>query len=120
MKLRLDEYYWCASEYWDYIDEYMPKELADKMREIEKSDNSAYDATNKFLEKTYSHLEVVEKELVDVIDGCPEYRVIIKLNNKYYSFFYFEDDVNSFDESFDMEQDLIEVTPTKVTVTKYI
>ena len=119
MKLRLDEYYWCASEYWDYIDEYMPKELADKMREIEKSDNSAYDATNKFLEETYSHLEVVEKELVDVIDGCPEYRVIIKLNNKYYSFFYFEDDINPFDESFDMEQELIEVTPKQIMTTIY-
>lgn len=98
----------------------MPKELADKMREIEKSDNSAYDATNKFLEEIYSHLEVVEKELVDVIDGCPEYRVIIKLNNKYYSFLYVEVDTMPFNESFDMEQDLIEVTPTKVTVTKYI
>ena len=88
MKLRLDEYYWCASEYWDYIDEYMPEELATKMRKIEKSDNAAYDATNKFLEETYSHLEIIEKELIDVIDSCPEYRVIIKLNNKYYSFFF--------------------------------
>ena len=41
MKLRLDEYYWCAAEYWDYIEDYMPKELANKMLEIEKADNNA-------------------------------------------------------------------------------
>lgn len=119
MKLRLDEYYWCAAPYWDYIEDYMPKELADKMHEIEETDNEAYDATNKFLEETYSYLEVVDKELVDVNRGCPEYRVIIKLNNKYYSFSYVENYCAPFAESFDMDQELIEVKPKKILTTIY-
>ena len=119
MKLRLDEYYWCASEYWDYIEDYMPNELRDKMLEIEKTDNEAYDSTIKFLEETYSHIEPIKKELIDVVDGYPEYRVIIKLNGKYYSFLYVEVDTLPFNESFDMEQELVEVLPRQVTMTIY-
>lgn len=119
MKLRLDEYYWCAADYWDYIDEYMPKELADKMHQIEKTDNESYDSTIKFLEETYSHLKVIDKELVNVNQGYPEYRIIINLNDKYYSFYYVENDRAPFSESFNMEQELVEVHPKNKTITVY-
>lgn len=57
----------------DYIDDYMPKELVNKMHKIEEPDNEAYAATNKFLEETYSHLEVIAKKLLDAYYCGPEY-----------------------------------------------
>lgn len=121
MKLRLDEYYKCLkNDNWDNIEDYMPKFLINKLHKINKIDDKEGSRAITFLENTYSYLKVVEKDLIDVIAGCPQYRVIISLNNKYYSFIYIDDWSVPFGTSFNAEQELVEVIPTKITITKYI
>ena len=121
MKLRLDEYYKCLkNDNWDNIEDYMPKFLINKLHKINKIDDKEGSRAITFLENTYSYLKVVEKDLIDVIAGYPQYRVIISLNNKYYSFIYIDDWSVPFGTSFNAEQELVEVIPTKITITKYI
>lgn len=50
--------------------------------------------------------------------GYIEYKAIIKIKEKYYSFIY-RDNIYGMDD-YDADQELIEVKPTNVVITKYI
>ena len=123
MKLRLDEYYYILNR--DYgleeIEDYMPKDIADKYLEFCKSHNS--DKVDDYLEKLYSYIQVINLEYtildIDSEKGYTEYKAIIKVNNKYYSFDYYQSPYWSFEDEVDADKDLIEVFPKEVTITTY-
>lgn len=122
MKLRLDEYYYILNK--DYgleeIEEYMPNDIADKYIKFCESHNS--DEIDDYLENLYSYIEVINLEYtildIDSEKGYTEYRAIIKVNNKYYSFDYYQSPYWSFKDT--VYEDLTEVTPRKVTITEYV
>ena len=123
MKLRLDEYYYILNR--DYgleeIEDYMPKDIADKYLEFCESHNS--DEVDDYLEKLYSYIQVVNLEYtildIDSEKGYAEDKAIIKVNNKYYSFDYYQSPYWSFEDEVDADKDLIEVFPKEVTITTY-
>lgn len=123
MKLRLDEYYYIfdANYGLEEIEEYMPDNIADKYLEFCKSHNS--DEVYDYLERLYSHIQVIDLEYtvfdIDLEKGYIEYKAIIKVNNKYYSFNYYQSPYWSFEDKIDANIDLIEVFPKEVTITKY-
>lgn len=118
MKLRLDEYYYILNA--DYgleeIEDYMPEDIANKYLEFCKSHNS--DEIDKYLERLYSHIQVINLEYT--IKGYAEYRAIIKVNNKYYSFDYYQSPYWSFTDEVDADMDLLEVFPKEVTTVIYV
>ena len=124
MKLRLDEYYYILNA--DYgleeIEDYMPEDIADKYLEFCKSHNS--DEVDDYLKRLYSHIQVINLEYtilyIDSEKGYAEYRAIIKVNNKYYSFDYYQSPYWSFKDEVDADMDLTEVFPKEVTITEYV
>ena len=124
MKLRLDEYYYILNR--DYgleeIEDYMPKDIADKYLEFCKSHN--LDEIDDYLEKLYSYIQVINLEYtildIDSEKGYAEYKAIIKVNNKYYSFDYYQSPYWSFKDEVDADIDLTEVFPKEVTITEYV
>ena len=124
MKLKLDEYYYILNK--DYgleeIEEYMPNDIADKYIKFCESHNS--DEIDDYLENLYSYIEVINLEYtildIDSEKGYTEYRAIIKVNNKYYSFDYYQSPYWSFKDTVYEDIDLTEVTPRKVTITEYV
>ena len=67
MKLRLDEYYYILNENYglEEIEDYMPKDIADKYLEFCKSHNS--DEIDDYLERLYSYilfLILIQKKVV--------------------------------------------------------
>ena len=123
MKLRLDEYYYILNR--DYgleeIEDYMPKDIADKYLEFCESHNS--DEVDDYLKRLYSHIQVINLEYtildIDSEKGYAEYKAIIKVNNKYYSFDYYQSPYWSFEDEVEADKDLIEVFPKEVTITRY-
>ena len=61
------------------------------------------------------HYEIID---IDLEKGYIEYKAIIKIKEKYYSFIYRDSLYNMCD--YDTNQELREVKPTNVVVTKYI
>ena len=124
MKLRLDEYYYILNA--DYgleeIEEYMPDDIANKYLECCKSHNS--DEVDDYLKRLYSYIQVVNLEYtildIDSEKGCTEYKAIIKVNNKYYSFDYYQSTYWSFKDEVDEDVDLTEVFPKEVTTVIYV
>ena len=124
MKLRLDEYYYILNR--DYgleeIEDYMPKDIADKYLEFCESHNS--DEVGDYLKRLYSYIQIVNLEYtildIDSEKGYAEYKAIIKINNKYYSFDYYQSPYWSFKDTVDEDIDLIEVFPKEVTITEYV
>lgn len=124
MKLRLDEYYYILNR--DYgleeIEDYMPKDIADKYLEFCESHNS-YEVDD-YLEKLYSYIQVINLEYtildIDSEKGYAEYKAIIKVNNKYYSFDYYQSPYWSFKDTVYEDIDLTEVFPKEVTITEYV
>ena len=124
MKLRLDEYYYILNR--DYgleeIEDYMPKDIADKYLEFCESHNS--DEVDDYLEKLYSYIQVVNLEYtildIDSEKGYVEYKAIIKVNNKYYSFDWYYTWYWTFKDQVDADKDLTEVTPKEVTTVIYV
>lgn len=124
MKLRLDEYYYILNK--DYgleeIEEYMPNDIADKYIKFCESHNS--DEIDDYLENLYSYIQVINLEYtilyIDSEKGYAEYKAIIKVNNKYYSFDYYQSPYWSFKDTVYEDIDLTEVTPRKVTITEYV
>lgn len=125
MKLRADEYNWILSE-GDAIPENTPKEIADKIKQYQKA---YYDGNiitiDKYwqsIKELYSYITIIntqyEIEYIDLEKGYIEYKAIIKINGKYYSFIYRESPYGS--DGYDVDQELREVKPTNVVVTKYI
>ena len=123
MKLRLDEYYYILNENYglEEIEDYMPKDIADKYLEFCESNNS--DEVDDYLEKLYSYIQVINLEYtildIDSEKGYAEYKAIIKVNNKYYSFDYYQSPYWSFEDEVDADTDLTEVFPKEVTTVIY-
>ena len=121
MKLRLDEYYSIISYDWEDIQDYMSEDMAEELLKFEKSHNQ--DEVFDYLENLYSYIQVIDLEYtvldIDLEKGYNEYKAIIKVNNKYYSFNYYQTPYWSFEDKIDANVDLIEVFPKEVTITKY-
>ena len=124
MKLRLDEYYYILNENYglEEIEEYMPDDIADKYLEFCKSHNS--DEVDNYLERLYSYIQVINLEYTilnfDLEKGYAECKAIIKVNNKYYSFDYYQSPYWDFKDIVDENTNLIEVFPKEVTTVIYV
>lgn len=124
MKLRLDEYYYILNA--DYaleeIEDYMPKDIADKYLEFCKSHN--LDEIDNYLKRLYSYIEVINLEYtildIDSEKGYIKYKAIIKVNNKYYSFNYYQSPYWNFEDTVGEDTDLTEVFPKEVTTVIYV
>ena len=125
MKLRPDEYNWILSE-GDAIPENAPKEIKDKIEQYQKayynSDIITIDKYWQSIKELYSYITIINihYEIIDIDleKGYIEYKDIIKIKEKYYSFIYRNSLYNMCD--YDTNQELREVKPTNVVVTKYI
>ena len=122
MKLRLDEYYSIISYDWEDIQDYMPEDMAEELLKFEESPNQ--DEVFDYLENLYSYIQVIDLEYtvldIDLEKGYTEYKAIIKVNNKYYSFNYYQTPYWSFEDKIDANVDLIEVFPKEVTTVIYV
>lgn len=125
MKLRPDEYNWILSE-GDTIPENAPKDIANKIKQYQKayynSDIITIDKYWQSIKELYSYITIINihYEIIDIDleKGYIEYKAIIKIKEKYYSFIY-RDSLYNMDD-YDANQELREVKPTNVVVTKYI
>lgn len=125
MKLRPDEYNWILSE-GDTIPENAPKEIADKIKQYQKAyyngDIITIDKYWQSIKELYSYITIINihYEIIDIDleKGYIEYKAIIKIKEKYYSFIYRDSLYGMCD--YDANQELREVKPTNVVVTKYI
>lgn len=125
MKLRPDEYNWILSQ-GDTIPENAPKEITDKIKQYRKAyyngDIITIDKYWQSIKEFYSYVTIINihYEIIDIDleKGYIEYKAIIKIKEKYYSFIYRDNLYDMCD--YDANQELIEVKPTNVVVTKYI
>lgn len=124
MKLRLDEYYYILNANYglEEIEECMPDDIAGKYLEFCESHNS--NEVDDYLERLYSYIQVVNLEYtildIDSEKGYAEYKAIIKVNNKYYSFDYYQSPYWSFEDKVNADADLTEVFPKKITTVIYV
>ena len=122
MKLRLDEYYAIINEYWDDIESYMPEDMAEELSKFEKSHTQ--DETFDYLENLYSHIQVIDTKYntldIDLEKAYTKYTAIININNKYYSFDWYDTWHWAFEDKVDADKDLTEVTPKEVTTVIYV
>ena len=122
MKLRLDEYYYIVS--WDCsdIEGYMPEDMAKKFNEFCKSHN--LEEIDNYVENLYSYIEIINSQYninsIDLDKAYIEYTAIIKINDKYYSFDWYDTEYLSFDEQVNINKDLIELTTKEVTTVIYV
>lgn len=122
MKLRLDEYYYII-DYWDWkeLEKYMPKEIANKFSEFKKThiDNEIQE----YIDKLYSYIEIIDTKYhindINLDASYVEYSTIIKVNDKYYSFYYDICPYCEFKDRIYVYQELREVKPKKKTITVY-
>ena len=121
MKLRLDEYYSIISGTWEGIESYMPKDMVKELLKFELSHN--YYEISDYLENLYSYIEVIDSKYnindIDLEKSYINYTAIIKINDKYYSFDWYDTEYWDFDEQVNADKDLIEVTPKKATTVIY-
>ena len=77
-----------------------------------------------YLKLLYSYIQVINLEYtildIDSEKGYAEYMTIIKVNNKYYSFDYYQSPYWSFKDKVDTDIDLIEVFPKEITTVIYV
>ena len=122
MKLRLDEYYSIINEYWDDIESYMPEDMAEELSKFEESHTQ--DETFDYLENLYSHIQVIDTKYntldIDLEKAYTKYTAIININNKYYSFDWYDTEYWDFDEQVNADADLTEVFPKEVTTVIYV
>lgn len=122
MKLRLDEYYSIINEYWDDIESYMPEDMAEELSKFEKSHTQ--DETFDYLENLYSHIQVIDTKYntldIDLEKAYTKYTAIININNKYYSFDWYDTWHWAFEDKVDADKDLTEVTPKEITTVIYV
>ena len=123
MKLRLDEYYyilnidsWCEG-----IEEYMPENMAEEFIKFLESHSS--DKIYDYLENLYSYIEIVDTQYtiadMDLDKSYIAYEAIIKVNDKYYSFDWYNTRYWNFEDRVDADEELIEVIPKEITTTIY-
>ena len=122
MKLRLDEYYYILGDYeWEELEKYMPKEIADKFNEFKNTHTD--DELLKYINKLYSYIEVIDTEYhiseIDLDASYVEYLAIIKINDKYYSFYYDVCPYRWFEDRMYINQELQEVKPKKEIIIVY-
>ena len=121
MKLRLDEYYSIISGTWEGIESYMPKDMVKELLKFELSHN--YYEISDYLENLYSYIEVIDSKYnindIDLEKSYINYTAIIKINDKYYSFDWYDTEYWDFDEQVNADKDLIEVAPKEVTTVIY-
>lgn len=128
MKLRLDEYYyiidycdWNSDWNWKELEKYMSKEIADKFSEFKKTHTD--DEFPKYINKLYSYIEIIDIEyhisVIDLDASYITYSAIIKINDKYYSFYYDVCPYRWFEDRIYINQELQEVKPKKKTITVY-
>lgn len=121
MKLRLDEYYSIISGTWEGIENYMPKDMAKEFEKFCESHN--YYEISDYLENLYSYIEVIDSQYnindIDLEKSYINYTAIIKINDKYYSFDWYDTEYWDFDEQVNADADLTEVFPKEVTVIRY-
>ena len=124
MKLRLDEYYYIIDYYdWDWqdLEKYMPKEIADKFNKFKKTHTD--DEFSEYIDKLYSYIEIIDTEyhisVIDLDASYITYSAIIKINDKYYSFYYDVCPYRWFEDRIYINQELQEVKPKKKTITVY-
>ena len=121
MKLRLDEYYSIISGTWEGIESYMPKDMVKELLKFELSHN--YYEISDYLENLYSYIEVIDSKYnindIDLEKSYINYTAIIKINDKYYSFDWYDTEYWDLDEQVNANADLTEVFPKEVTVIRY-
>ena len=121
MKLRLDEYYAIISGTWEGIESYMPKDMVKELLKFELSHN--YYEISDYLENLYSYIEVIDSKYnindIDLEKSYINYTAIIKINDKYYSFDWYDTEYWDLDEQVNADADLTEVFPKEVTVIRY-
>ena len=121
MKLRLDEYYSIISGTWEGIESYMPKDMVKELLKFELSHN--YYEISDYLENLYSYIEVINNKYninsIDLEKSYINYTAIIKINDKYYSFDWYDTEYWDLDEQVNADADLTEVFPKEVTVIRY-
>lgn len=121
MKLRLDEYYSIISGMWEGIEDYMPKDMAKEFEKFCESHN--YYEISDYLENLYSYIEVIDSQYninrIDLEKSYINYTAIIKINDKYYSFDWYDTEYWDLDEQVNADADLTEVFPKEVTITRY-
>ena len=122
MKLRLDEYYSIISGTWEGIESYMPKDMVKELLKFELSHN--YYEISDYLENLYSYIEVIDSKYnindIDLEKSYINYTAIIKINDKYYSFDWYDTEYWDFDEQVNADADLTEVFPKEVTTVIYV
>lgn len=126
MKLRLDEYYYILKDDIDYIEEYMPEHVLETVNNYKK-EHSNYLQEDDFwnlLDSFYSYINVLNRYYdilyIDLERSLVKYQAIISINNKYYSFEYYDSLDLNFEDCVDANEDLVEVEPIEVKITKYI
>lgn len=122
MKLRLDEYYSIINEEWDDIESYMPEDMAEKLEKFEESHTQ--DEIFDYLENLYSHIQVIDTKYntldIDLEKAYTKYTAIIKINNKYYSFDWYDTWHWAFADQVNADKDLTEVFPKEITTIIYV
>ena len=122
MKLRLDEYYSIINEEWDDIESYMPEDMTEKLEKFEESHTQ--DEIFDYLENLYSYIQVIDTKYntldIDLEKAYTKYTAIIKINNKYYSFDWYDTWHWTFADRVDADKDLTEVFPKEVTTVIYV
>lgn len=122
MKLRLDEYYSIINEEWDDIESYMPEDMAEKLEKFEESHTQ--DEIFDYLENLYSHIQVIDTKYntldIDLEKAYTKYTAIIKINNKYYSFDWYDTWHWAFEDQVNAGKDLTEVFPKEITTIIYV
>ena len=121
MKLRLDEYYSIISGTWEGIESYMPEDIAKEFEKFCESHNQG--EVSDYLENLYSYIEVIDSQYnindIDLEKSYINYTAIIKINDKYYSFNWYDTEYWDLDEQVNANADLTEVFPKEVTVIRY-
>lgn len=122
MKLRLDEYYSIINGEWDDIESYMPEDMAEKLEKFEESHTQ--DEIFDYLENLYSHIQVIDTKYntldIDLEKAYTKYTAIIKINNKYYSFDWYDTWHWAFEDQVNADKDLTEVFPKEITTIIYV
>ena len=122
MKLRLDEYYSIINEEWGDIESYMPEDMAEELNKFEESHTQ--DEIFDYLENLYSHIQVIDTKYntldIDLEKAYTKYTAIVKINNKYYSFDWYDTWHWAFEDQVNADADLTEVFPKEVTITVYV
>lgn len=126
MKLRLDVYYYLINDDIDDLEKYMPE---DKLKLVTdyKKEHSNYLQEDDFwnlLDSFYSYINILNRYYdilyIDLERSLVKYQAIISINNKYYSFEYYDSLGLNFEDCVDANEDLVEVEPIEVKITKYI